>query len=237
MVICSNMEIQWRWPQPSASTIHCRYQISTNSRELKQFTYNRSYYTVAHSPTIKHTYKLNTCIFFSSIGHKFSMLDLWFCTDFLAWHSRIQFISSRNCTVFLELTNLYHKIQICFYFRNTSCLPMKLHVLYITQIMIDSPSLQPCRCWLSVGTPAHAGGHLLKWLTAQQDNSWCDTFEDPCLHPDCNWGSSFLHSYTTEDPPFCTHYKQKDLKSCECDWSPLTKAVPIKECSFGADPI
>ena len=80
--------------------------------------------------------------------------------------------------------------------------------------MIDSPSLQPHRCWLVSWDTCMCWRSPLIWLTAQQNNGRYDTFEDPCLHPDRNWGFTFLHSFITEDLPFCTCYKQKDLKSC-----------------------
>ena len=74
--------------------------------------------------------------------------------------------------------------------------------------MIDSPSLQLCRCWLVSWDTCMCWRSPLIWLTAQQDSSQHYTFEDPCLHLDHNWGSSFLHLYITEDPPFCTRYIQ-----------------------------
>ena len=82
--------------------------------------------------------------------------------------------------------------------------------------MIDSPSLQQLEAEWSVGTPAHAGGH--PEMIDSQTGQWSAQIlliinEDPLLHMDAT-GSAFLHSYITEDPPFCTCYEQQDPKSC-----------------------
>ena len=191
---------------------------------------------VAHTPTIKPTYKLNTCILFQ-FGSSFNTwLIVWHQFPGLTFTNLVYFIQKLYCILWTD--QLVPQNTNSFLFLETlaaypwSCMCCTSH-----RQIIDSPSLQPHRCWLVSWDTCMCWRLPLKWMTAQQDNGRHDTFEDPCLHPDRNWGSSFLHLYTTEDPPFCTCYKQKEPKSCNVIGHRWQKWFWSKNARSGADPI
>ena len=158
------------------------------------------------------------------------------CRDFLSWHSWIQSISSRNCTVFLELSiSLPQNTNLFLILETLAACPWSCTCCTSHRQIIDSPSLQSSQ--MLIGQLGHL--HVLEVTPNMIDSSrgqrlvlhlWGSMFAS-MGH---NWGSSLLHSYTTEDPPFCTRYIQNPKI-----WlvTANKSGTESKNAHSGADPI
>ena len=114
--------------------------------------------------------------------------------------------------------------EIVLNFLNCMLLAQNIQFVYIVEILAACPwsctcctprlqkwltahHMQHLRCWLVNKDTCKCWRLPLIWLTAQEDSSWHDIFEDPALHTGRNWGSTLLHLNITVDPPFYTCYK------------------------------